>query len=77
MNEIFTSIRCPNKREHTNYCLCGRLLGILKDGKIYLYCEMCKQFYEITIKENDTVEMTVLSKSKRLKMSSNLKMVQE
>lgn len=77
MREIFNSIRCPNDRKHADYCLCGRLLGLIKDGKIYLYCEMCKQFYEITIKENDTVEMTIVSKNKRLSLISNLKLVQE
>lgn len=73
--EIFTPIRCPETREHGKYTLCGRLLGAVKDGKLYVYCEHCKQFYRVDILENDVLEMTRLPKNERLKFKPSLKIL--
>ena len=71
----FSSIRCPNDRPHNGFNLCGKLLGVIEDGSIYLYCEDCKIFYKLVICENDTVEMVPLPKNVRIKMKTNLRMV--
>jgi hypothetical protein len=69
------SIRCPNLRPHLGYNVCGRLLGAVEDGKIYLRCSDCGQFFEITIKENDLIEMRPLSKNTKLQLKSTLRAI--
>lgn len=75
MEKKFSAIRCPNERPHSHYSLCGRLLGITIDKKIYLYCEDCKNFFEIEIKENNLVEMIPLSKNIRLKLETAIRAI--
>lgn len=75
MQENLSSIRCPSIRNHDKYQLCGRLLGAVKDGQIYLYCEVCKMFYKISITDNDTLEMIPLTKNTRLSFKTALRLV--
>ena len=75
MDSIFTGIRCPLPRKHVKYDNCGRLLLAIKDGKIFPYCEMCKTFFELTILDNDNVEMRPLNKKERLKLKTNLRVI--
>lgn len=72
---MYTSIRCPNNRPHNKYSLCGRLLGLVKNGEFYLYCEDCKEFFKINVMENDTVEMTPISKNNRLILKTGLRAI--
>jgi len=75
MNKSFSAIRCPNNRPHNKYNLCGKILGIIRDKKIYLYCTECKQFFEILIKDNDNVEMIPVSKNIRLKLRTSIRAI--
>lgn len=75
--EQYTPIRCPEIREHGQYTLCSRLLGAAKDGKLYLYCEQCKRFYEISIGENDVIDMKLLPKKLRLEFGPSLRIICE
>ena len=75
MIDNLSSIRCPSIRNHNKYQLCGRLLGAVKDGEIYLYCETCKTFYKISVDDNDNIEMIPLAKNKRLSFKTSLRLV--
>lgn len=75
MEQEYTALRCPNHREHGTYDLCGRLLGALHEKKIFVYCEVCKQFFEVNIGSNDHVEMRPLSKETRLKLKTRLRVI--
>jgi hypothetical protein len=75
MNDTFSAIRCPNERPHGHYSLCGRLLGITVDKKIYLYCEDCKNFFEIVILDNNLVEMSPLPKNMKLRLQTAIRAI--
>ena len=72
-----TAVRCPNERPHNNYSLCGRLLCAVKDGKIYVSCPCCKQFFELKILENDNVELTPAPRNIRFEFDTKLKVINE
>lgn len=72
----FRAIRCSNERKHGKYDLCGHLLAAVKDGVIYLYCSLCKQFIEIQVEENDNVVMRSLPKGERLKLLNTLRVLE-
>lgn len=71
----FTPIRCPEDRTHGHYEMCGKLIGAIKDGVIYLYCSECKTFYKIDILDNDVIEMTPLPKNERLNFGLSLRYI--
>jgi phage FluMu protein Com len=71
----YKSIRCPNSREHLGFQTCGSLLGAVKEGKLYLRCPHCHQFFEIKIVDNDNIEMTPLPQNIKLFLQSNLRVV--
>ena len=75
MNHVMKSVRCPSYRKHHKYETCGHLLAGVKDGIVYLYCEMCKQFYRIDILENDNIEMTPLAKTDKIKFETSLRKI--
>lgn len=73
MNDTFSSIRCPNNRPHSKYNSCGHLLGAVKDGKVYVYCDECKIFYGVEALDNDTIEMSPLEKSIKLDLKTTMR----
>lgn len=73
--EELVSIRCPSKRPHGKYSLCGHLLLMTYKGRLFLHCESCKTIYELIIKENDNVEMIELPKNQRLILKNKLKVI--
>jgi len=73
--EKINAIRCPNDRPHNKYNLCGRLLGVVIDNKICLYCEDCGQFFQLVIKENNNVEMTPLPKNIKFKFKTAIRAI--
>lgn len=72
---VFKSIRCPNIRKHGEYDLCSRLLAAVKDGVIYLHCPDCKQFFALTILDNDALEMSPVDKNTRLILQTSLRLI--
>jgi hypothetical protein len=73
--DTITSIRCPNERPHGQYNLCGHLLGALYEDEIYVYCSNCKIFHKITIRDNNTIEMSSLPQKIRLDLKTTLRLV--
>jgi hypothetical protein len=70
------SIRCPNFRKHNSYDVCGRLLGAIDNGQLFLRCTDCGQFFEIIIKDNDNLEMIPLDRSIKINLKTNLRVVE-
>lgn len=72
-----TSLRCPGERPHDKYELCGHLLGALSGQTVILYCDVCKQFYEISeISDNGNIVLKPINKSTRLKLINKLRVVE-
>ena len=69
-----SAVRCSNHRSHGNYDTCGRLLCVLQEGKIYLYCPICQTFVEMTILENDNVELKSLPKKTKFNLKTKLRL---
>lgn len=72
-----TSIRCGEIRPHGKYETCGRLLAAIDEGRIFLYCEMCKKFYELILKPNDNAELAAVSKDIRVKLKNKLRLMKD
>lgn len=72
---MLTAIRCPNDRPHNKYSLCGKLLGAVSNGSLFVFCEECKEFFEISLKENDNIEMSPVSKENRLRLKTGLRVI--
>ena len=75
------SIRCPEERKHYSangnieYPTCGHLLAGIEDSHIYLRCPICKQFWKITIKSGDNIEMEKLPKDFALSLKSSVRAI--
>lgn len=70
-----TAIRCPNERPHSQYHLCGRLLGAVIDNELCLYCEDCKTFFKVRIIDNHNIEMKPFPKNIRLRLKTALRVI--
>lgn len=77
ISKKITSIRCPNERPHGKYNSCGRLLGAIDNKIIFVYCEECKQFFQVEVGENDTMVMTPIPKNTRLRLKTGLRMIND
>lgn len=75
MNNKYSAIRCPNDRPHNKYKLCGRIIGVIHDKKIFLYCPDCKQFFEIVILDNDNVELVPVTKNIRFRLKTAIRAI--
>jgi hypothetical protein len=73
MKKEYSSIRCPNERPHSKYDVCGHLLGAVRDGIVYVYCDECKIFYKIEAKDNDTIEMSPLPRNVKLDLKTTMR----
>lgn len=74
-NTKLTSVRCCNHRPHLKYDTCGRILCAIKDGRIFLYCSQCKQFFEMIVYENDNVELKPVPKNTRFDLETRLRVI--
>lgn len=71
------SIRCPNPRPHNNkHELCGHLMGAIDGMSIILYCDVCKQFYELEVHDGGNVVLKKLDKETRLNFVNKLKVIE-
>lgn len=71
----YVPVRCPEHRPHGNNDNCGRLLCVLKDGIVYLYCPMCQEFMELTVLSNDNVMLAPLPKKTRFDLKNRLRLL--
>lgn len=72
-----TSIRCGKSRPHGKYETCGRLLAAVDNGRIFLYCEMCKGFFELIMLPEDHAELAEVSKETSIKLKNKLRRMKE
>jgi hypothetical protein len=34
---------------------CGHFLGMIRDGRLFIFCKRCKKFHEVTLGEDEKI----------------------